>query len=53
MNALAIKGLKKAGDILLPGEGAFPRFSQTQLETQLPRLMNEMYAEKWKQVSRK
>ncbi len=43
MNALAIKGLKKVGDILLPGEGAFPRFSQTQLETQLPRLMDEMY----------
>jgi acyl-CoA reductase-like NAD-dependent aldehyde dehydrogenase len=43
MNALALKGLKKAGDILLPGEGAFPAFSQTQLEGQLPRLMSEMY----------
>ncbi|MBY0516336.1 MAG: aldehyde dehydrogenase family protein [Bacteriovoracaceae bacterium] len=43
MTPLAIRGLKKAGDILIPGDDKFPRFSQTDLYVALPRMMDDMY----------
>lgn len=45
MNSLALRGLRRAGDIIVPGEGKFPRFSREGLEIHLPRMLNEMYAD--------
>lgn len=43
IHPLSIKGLLKAGDILIPGEGEFPSFSKANLLQHLPRIMNDMY----------
>lgn len=39
---LAIKGILKAGDVIIPGEGKFPKFSQTPFIKDLGRMSNYM-----------
>lgn len=45
MNHFALMGLKKAGNILVPGEGEFPRFAELALWSEMPRITQDMYAD--------
>lgn len=45
IHPLSCKGLLRAGDILLPGDRQFPSFSEANLLANLPRIMDEMYAD--------
>lgn len=43
MHPRSLKGLSKAGDIILAGEEGFPSFSQARLLKHLPRILDDMY----------
>lgn len=42
MNSLSVKGLKKAGDIIIPGGEGFPSFSESNFVQELPRISEYM-----------
>lgn len=43
IHPLSLKGLLKAGDLLIPGDDQFPKFSKANVIQHLPRIMDEMY----------
>lgn len=43
MGPLSIRGVRKAGDILISGDRDLPSFSEADLCREIPRLLNDMY----------
>lgn len=40
-----MKGLDKLGDVIIPGDEEFPRFSKTNFSNEVDRMLDHMYAE--------
>ncbi|MCO4792820.1 MAG: aldehyde dehydrogenase family protein [Bacteriovoracaceae bacterium] len=40
---IQMRGLNKLGDVIVPGEGSFPRFGQTEFSSEIDRMLDYMY----------